>query len=57
MTSARLDKAMAKLQRLASDNAPLGARISAEIEYGQAYQELVRAGSARQIRRKYRGGS
>lgn len=51
---AGLDSAMARVQRMAAQNAPLGARVNAEQEYALAYQKLVRAGIRPQIRRKYR---
>jgi hypothetical protein len=44
-----------RLQRLASYGAPYGFRVSAEQQYGEAYQALVRQGSKPQLRRKYRG--
>lgn len=43
-----------RLQKLAARNAPFGTRQSAEQQYSQAYQALVRAGLAPQIRGKYR---
>lgn len=43
-----------KLQKLASFNGPYGARVNAEQEYGQSYQDLVRLGLRPQIRAKYR---
>ena len=51
---AALDAAISRIRKLASDNAPLGARINAEQEYSIAYQVLVKAGRAPQIRLKYR---
>jgi hypothetical protein len=55
MDTSRLDKAAARLQQLAAvKTAPYGARISAEAEYAEAYQELVRAGVMPQIRAAYR---
>ena len=56
MDTPKLDKALARLQSLAASNAPLGSRVTAETNYGQAYQELVRTGQRRQIRKKYRIG-
>jgi hypothetical protein len=52
----RYELAAAKLQRLAADNAPLGSRISAEIEFAQSYDEMVRAGTMPKLRAKYRLG-
>lgn len=49
-----LNLAHRKLQELAVNSAPLGSRISAEQNYGAAYQRLVRLGAAPQIRGKYR---
>ena len=54
MDRTRMDRALERLQKLASDNAPYGARVTAEARYAEAYQELVRAGEAPQIREKYR---
>ena len=55
MNSPRLDAALDKLQRLAGPDAkPLGTRVRGELEYGAAYQELVRAGLKPQLRGKYR---
>jgi hypothetical protein len=50
----RLDAALARLQRMASDNLPIGSRITAEREYAQAYDELVRKGLRLRLRAKYR---
>jgi hypothetical protein len=55
MAGANLDQALDRLQRLAAFGAPFGARVSAEIMYGQEYQRLVAAGEKPQIRKKYRG--
>lgn len=52
--SAALDSAFARIQKMAAQNAPLGARVNGEQEYALAYQKLVRAGVKGQIRRKYR---
>jgi len=49
-----IDQALERLQRLASDNVPYGSRVTAEKNYGEAYQMLVRKGLKPQIRRKYR---
>lgn len=54
MDLSRFNKAGAKLQSLAANNAPYGSRVSAEIEYREAYQQLVRARIMPQIRKKYR---
>lgn len=50
-----IDQAHARLQRLAASNAPYGAKVTAENNYGAAYQQEVRAGRKPQIRGKYRG--
>ncbi len=49
-----LRQAHDRLQKLASYNGPYGARTSAEQQYGEAYQALVRAGARPQLRGKYR---
>ncbi len=51
---ARLRQAHDRLQRLAGYNGPYGARTSAEQQYSEAYQALVRAGARPQLRKKYR---
>lgn len=54
MAQPSLNQALAKLQKLAFDNAPLGARVAAEQQYGKAYQIEVAQGTKPQIRKKYR---
>ena len=54
--SPRLNAALAKLQRMAADNPPLGSRVTAEQEYADAYDEMVRRGTRRKLRAKYRRG-
>ena len=50
----RNEAAAARLRRLTADSHTIGVRISAELEYGAAYQEMVRAGLVPQIRARYR---
>lgn len=49
-----MDRASERLQKLASYNGPYGARVGAEQQYGESYQELVRLSMRPQIRAKYR---
>jgi hypothetical protein len=50
------DASLSRIMRMAGGSvAPVGARRSAELQYGQSYQRLVRLGAAAQIRGKYRG--
>jgi hypothetical protein len=38
-------------------SAPVGKRNSAEVLYGEAYQQLVELGARPQLKRKYRSGA
>jgi hypothetical protein len=51
-----LDRALIAVRKQAesSGTAPYHARVSAERRYGQAYQNLVRAGRKPQLRTRYR---
>lgn len=51
---ARLRAASDRLAKLAATNAPYGAKVTAEHNYGAAYQQLVHAGLRPQLREKYR---
>jgi len=54
----RMNAASAKLARYATGELPpIGYRISAEIEYGEAYAEMARAGTRIRLRAKYRRGN
>jgi hypothetical protein len=54
LLESRLDTALQRLQRLASDNVPHGMRVSAEQNYAIIYDQLVRAGARPALRAKYR---
>lgn len=49
-----MERAVQKLQKLASYNGPYGGRVNAEREYAQSYQDMVSLGLRPQIRAKYR---
>lgn len=52
----RMDQTAERLQKLAGTNAPYGAKVTAEQNYGQAYEALARLGLRRPLRGKYRAG-
>lgn len=53
--SRAFETSLEKLRRLAGpDIKPIGTRVTAERNYGQTYQAMVRKGTKPQIRLKYR---